>query len=125
MKLLKIFSVVLLVSAGSFYYYYTYIDTLMLSEIIGKSQNSVLTMAINLFDFDTGLTRHDINHISSTKDYWIKRINEVEAINDMEERSKANEKLLAEMLDDPTMKKVCKGLLIKGTDLTKALLGAL
>lgn len=125
MKLLKIFSVVLLVSAGSFYFYHTYIDTLMLSEIIGKSQNSVLNISVSLFDFDTGLTRHDIDHISSTKDYWIKRINEVETINDVEERSKANEKLLAEMLDDPTMKKVCKGLLIKGTDLTKALLGAL
>lgn len=125
MKLLKIVFVSLLVLAGSFYYYHTYIDTLMLSEIIGKSQNSVINISLSLFDFDTGLTRHDINHIKSSKDYWIKRISEVDSINNAELKAQEYQKLVAEMLEDSSMKKICKGLLIKGTDLTKALLSAL
>ena len=125
MKLLKIVLASLLILAGSFYYYHTYVDTLMLSEIIGKSQNSVINISLSLFDFDTGLTRHDINHIKSSKDYWIKRINDVESINNAELKAQEYQKLVAEMLEDSSMKKICKGLLNRGTELTKTLLGAM
>ena len=102
-------------SAGGYYYYqHNYIKTLMLSEIVGHTENDVVNILVNLGDFDTNLTRHDLKEIKSQKDYWINRINEVNAIEDPELRDQANTKLLADMMEDPTMKKVCKIITAKG-----------
>ena len=56
------------VSVGSFFYYrYNYINTLMLSEIAGKTDDNLTNIAVSLFDFDTGLTRNDIKRLKSNK----------------------------------------------------------
>lgn len=104
-------------SAGSYYYYqYNYVETLMLSEIVGKTDNNLANIAINLFDYDTGLTRHDISQLKSKKEYWMKRTNEVDSIIDPAIKQEETEKLLDEMLEDPTMKKIFKGTLSKTSD---------
>ncbi len=103
-------------SCGGGYYYYQhyYGETLMLSEVVGHSNNDVLNILVNMADFDTGLTRHDINYIKSNKDYWINRMNEVNAIADPELKEQANIKLIADMMENPTMKKVCRIITFNG-----------
>lgn len=127
--IMKIFLIILLISgtsAGSYYYYqHTYVDTLMLSEIVGHSDDSWTNIAVNFLDFDTGLTRHDINRLKSSKDYWLKRIQEVDAIQDIELKTKENGILLAEMIDDPTIKKILKGTFAKTSDFIVKILGML
>lgn len=96
-------------SVGSYYYYqYNYVETLMLSEIVVKTDDNMTNIAVNLFDFDTGLTRNDIIRLKSNTGYWIGRMKEVEAINDPELKSQANIQLLSDMMEDPAMKKICK-----------------
>lgn len=99
---------------GYFYYQYNYVKTLMLSEIVGHSDNDIVNILVNLGDFDTGLTRHDMNKLKSQKDYWINRMNEVNTITDPDLQEQANIKLMADMMEDPTMKKVCKIITAKG-----------
>lgn len=99
---------------GYFYYQYNYVKTLLLSEIVGQTDNDIVNILVNLGDFDTGLTRHDLNNLKSQKDYWINRMNEVNAISDPELQEQANLKLIADMMEDPTMKKVCKIITVKG-----------
>jgi hypothetical protein len=94
----------------------------MLSEIIDCRSNPKLNILTNLLDFDTGLTRHDINRLKNSKDYWINRMHEVEQIEDPYIRQIENEKLIAEMLEDPTMKKLVKGILSTGFNLAFSIL---
>ena len=94
----------------------------MLSEIVEETGNNKIDILINIFDFDTGLTRHDIHRLKTTKDYWIQRMKEVEKIDDPYIRQTENEKLIAEMLDDPTMKKLVKGILSTGFDFAFSIL---
>lgn len=115
---LKLIIIILLAGGlsvgGYFYYQYNYVKTLMLSEIVGQTDNDIVNILVNLGDFDTGLTRHDLNKLKSQKDYWINRMNEVNAISDPELQEQANLKLIADMMEDPTMKKVCKIITVKG-----------
>lgn len=102
-------------SFGGYYYYqHNYVDTLMLSEIVGHSENPIVNILVNLGDFDTGLTRHDIQQIETNKDYWINRMKEVEAIKDPDLKEQANAQLLSDMVEDPAMKKMCKIITSKG-----------
>lgn len=94
----------------------------MLSEIVGKTDNAGINIAVNLFDFDTGLTRHEISQLNDRKDYWIARIKEVEAIQDNDQKTQASTQLLSEMMDDPVLKKICSGILNFGTDISFGLL---
>jgi len=114
--ILIILSASMIIGGGGGYYYYhrNYVDTLMLSEIVGHSDNDIVNILVNLGDFDTGLTRHDISNLKSNGNYWINRMNEVNAIQDSELQQQANIKLMAEMMEDPTMKKVCKIITTKG-----------
>jgi len=105
---------IIIISGGYFYYRHNYVETVMLSEIVGHTDNDLVNIFVNLGDFDTGLTRHDINHLKSNKDYWIDRIKEVEATTDPQLREDANIKLLADMMEDPTMKKVCQIITARG-----------
>ena len=109
---MKIFLIIFL-SAGAFLgsyfgYQHYYLETLKLSEIVGHTDDGITNIAVNLMDFDTGLTRNDIRRLKSNKDYWIGRMNEVENIQDSDLKMQANTKLLSDMMEDPTMKKVCK-----------------
>jgi hypothetical protein len=97
----------------------------MFSEVIGKTDNPLANIAISFFDFNTGLTRHDIQHIEKTKGYWIRRIKEVEAIRDSDLRARETEKLLEEMASDPSMKKVGKLIFSNGLNMGNELLNGL
>lgn len=116
-KVILVVIILTTISIGSFYYYnHNYVSTLMLSEIVGKTDNAGINIAVKLFDFDTGLTRHEISQLNDRKDYWISRIKEVEAIQDTDQKTQASAQLLSEMMDDPVLKKICSGILNFGTD---------
>jgi len=89
-------------------YYYFFIDTLRISEIIGKTRDPKTTIFVNLFDFNTGLTRYDIYSIVQKSDYWNDRIDKVLSIQDPILRNIEEEKLLAEMMQDPSLKKITR-----------------
>lgn len=128
MKVKIIIYIILLTgtSAGFYYYYqYNYVETLMLSEILGKTDNNMTNIAVNLFDFNTGLTRHDLIQLESKKDYWLKRTSEVDSIMDPTIKQDETEKLINEMLEDPTMKKIFKGTLSKTSDFVGEILKGL
>lgn len=100
---------------GYFYYQYRYIETLMLSEIIGHSDDPLVNILVNFGDFDTGLTRHDIEVPKEQKDYWLGRIKEVDTIGDHVQKEQASLELLSDMMEDPVLKKICTGVLQLGT----------
>jgi len=103
-------------SGGGYYYYqHNYVETLMLSEIVGHTDNMGVNIAVNLVDFNTGITRHDINQLQKNKDYWISRIQEVEAIEDTNLKGQASTQLLSEMMEDPVLKKICTGIFKLGS----------
>ena len=109
MKKILIIVLIAVASLGIYFgYQYYYVQTLSLSEIVGKTDDSLTNIAVNFLDFDTGLTRNDIRQLKNNKDYWIGRINEVERIQNPDQKMEANTKLLSDMMDDPTMKKICK-----------------
>ncbi len=98
----------ILICLTGFSYYYFFVDTLTLSEITGKTDVPVADIFINLFDFDTGLTRYDIYNLKRKSDYWNTRIRQVESIQDPQHRKAEEEKLLAEMMQDPSIKKIVR-----------------
>jgi hypothetical protein len=97
----------------------------MISDLIGNTNNPVSNILINLFDFDTGLTRYDIHHLSQKSEYWEKRMKEVLAIQDPQQREVENQKLVAEMMQDPAMKKIVKKLFAFGTKSALSILEAI
>lgn len=113
-------AVVLSIAMGTYYHYY--VDTLQLSEIVDTTGDNAATILVNLFDFDTGLTRHDIRRLSEKSPHWNRRIQEVAAIKDPARRSRAEEELVAEMMRDPAAKKVLRKLLGVGLKATGELL---
>ncbi|MBU8922635.1 MAG: hypothetical protein KOO63_12525 [Bacteroidales bacterium] len=98
---------------GSWYYF---VETLYLSEIIGQTENPMANIMINLLDFDTELTRYDVHQLKSKAEYWNNRIDEVNSIQDPELWAKEQEKLFAEMMDDPSMKKIIDKVIGFGTE---------
>lgn len=100
------------------YYHHNYVTTLMLSEVVGKTDNPSINLAVKFFDFDTGLTRSDIKHLDKNKDYWISRINELETIHNSEQKQQASIQLLSDMMDDPVLNKICTGFLKLSTDIS-------
>jgi len=108
---------------GYYYYHHNYVATLMLSEVVGHTDNPGINIAVSLADFDTGLTRNDIKILEEKKDYWIGRIQEVDAIDDPDQKEQASLKLLSDMMEDPVLKKICSGILNLGTDVSLSLIG--
>ncbi len=94
----------------------------MLSDIITDTKDDWTKIAVGLLDFDTGLTRHDLSQLYSKKDYWLKRINEVDNIIDPNIQAKESEKLLAEMMDDQAIKKIIKGSFTQTSEFIKEIL---
>jgi len=68
---MKIFFILLVISAATlvsyFRYQHYYVETLKLSEIVGPTDDTLTTIAVNFLDYDTGLTRHDLRKIESSK----------------------------------------------------------
>jgi hypothetical protein len=115
--------VFLIILGGASYYYYD-VDTLKFSEIVGETNDPKTDIFVNLFDFDTGLTRYDIHNLSTKSEYWKKSITEVNSIPNQQTRELETEKLYAEMMKDPTMKKITKKLIGLGSQAVYAFLNA-
>ncbi len=121
---MKVLVVCLIVASGGTGYYYGFERTLMLSEIVGSSDDPTVELAVTLFDFDTGLTRYDLYHLSRRAPEWSSRMEEIDAMEDWEERQRQQHLLTAEMMRDPSMKKVMKKLFGISTSAAKAVLSA-
>lgn len=87
----------------------------MLSEIVGHTDNPIVNILVNAGDFDTGITRHDIKKLKDNKDYWLERIQEVNSIENPDLKQQASIKLLSDMMENPTLKKMLSGVLKFGT----------
>jgi hypothetical protein len=96
-------------------YYYYFVETLTLSDIMGKTNVPMVDIFVNLLDFDTGLTRNDIHNLSQKSGYWNMRMSQVESIQDPRLRQAEQEKLVAELLQDPALKKIVRKTLGFGT----------
>lgn len=122
-KIVVVLLLLLTVSVVAYSYYRNnYVKTLMLSEIVGETDNSAIDLAINLFDFDTKLTRQDISTLRENKDYWISRIKEVDTIQNPDQKQQASIKLLSDMMEDPALKKICSAILNLGTNVSFGLI---
>jgi hypothetical protein len=88
--------------------YYYFVATLSLSDIAGNTNSPIVNIGLKLFDFDTGLTRYDIANLKQKSPYWLKRMKEVDKIQNEGEKSEENLKLIDEMLSDPSMHKIAK-----------------
>ncbi len=120
-------SVIIFIAVGfvaGILFWYFFVDTLSLTEITGQPKNPFATIFLNLIDFDTGITRYDVYNLASKSDYWEMRIRYVESINNYQQREIENQKLLAEMLQDPSIKKIAKKFLNLSTDSAIAILKA-
>jgi hypothetical protein len=105
--------------------WYFFVDTLSLRELSGKPTGSIETILINLVDFDTGLTRYDVYRLKDKAPYWEQRIREVRGIGDMGKRDEEDKRLLAEMMEDPVLKKVTKGVFGAGSKAVLSILHAI
>lgn len=105
-----------------FSYWYFFIDTLKLTQITGKPDNPYASIFVNIIDFDTGLTRYDVYNLSRKSNYWQSRIRDVSAIQDPQKREFENTKLLAEMMEDPSIKKIMKKFIGFGADAALSIL---
>lgn len=103
--------IIVIIGGGLVFYNYYFVRTLMLSEVIGKTDNPQITMLINLFDFNTGLTRYDVNRMEGKANHWEKRIRKINSIQDTAKRELEAQKLIAEMMKDPTIKKIVRKVL--------------
>ncbi len=109
----------------AFLYWYFFVDTLKLSQITGKPSNPYASIFVNIIDIDTGLTRYDIYNLSNKSAYWQRRINEVTAIQDPQRKDFGNAKLLAEMMEDPSIKKIMNKITGIGSDAVFSILQAI
>jgi len=107
---MKTFFIILLIAGatlGSYFgFQHYYVEKLKLSEIVGSTEETLTDIDVNFLDYDTNLTRHYLCKIESSKEYWLKRMKNVESITDPHFKVKENQKLLAELMEDPTMKKI-------------------
>lgn len=129
MKVIKSLFILLLLlalAAGGYWYYHReYVETLMLSEIVGKSEQPLENFLTDVFDFDTRLTRHDVKQIRKRKDYWKQRMDEVTEIVDPQKRADELARLYNEMSEDESMKKLRDKIKEKGGDIAGIVLDAL
>jgi hypothetical protein len=77
-------------------------QTLRLSQIVNKQNDPYVTIAVNLFDFDTGLTRYDLYMLQSKARRWNMLIQTIERLPSEQQREYASAQLYAEIVSDPT-----------------------
>lgn len=111
----------LLVAVGAGGWYYC-AETLMLSEIVGDNIAPGEAVLVNLFDFDTGLTRYDLHNLKSKSAYWDKRMEEISTIQDPLRMQAESDMLLAEMMKDPSMKKIMRKVGSQGSQLAMSVI---
>lgn len=122
---LIVIPLIILIFLVPYSYYYFFVGTLTISEIVGSTNNPTADILVNFFDFDTGLTRYDIYHLKSKSDYWNMRMREVSSMQDPQVRAIENEKLMAEMMRDPSMKKIVRKIFAFGGKSVMAILEAI
>ena len=89
------FIILLIVGVSLCSYYdclYYYVDLLNLPEIVGHPNGPLTNIAVNFLEYETGLTRHDLRKIESSKEYYLKIMNNVELIHDPNLNVMGNEK---------------------------------
>jgi hypothetical protein len=121
----SIIAAFLTVASLAYGYYHYFIDTLTFAEIVGSSGNPTADIVINLFDFDTGLTRFDVHHLSEKAKIWNESWKQTETIANPAQRQAEQQILMAEMMRDPSFKKVAQRMLGMGARSTKSLLDIL
>ena len=104
----------MVLAGGAWICYYQFIDTLLLSEIVEESGHPVENSIASVFDFDTGLSRHDVKQLKQKCGYWKSRLDDVNDIDDLNEYDQEMGKLLVDMDKDPQMKKVGELIKVKG-----------
>ena len=93
---------------ASYGYYYYFVDTLNLSEIVGSSGSPAVDIIVGIVDFDTGLTRSDVHHLSRKSAEWDLELREIQKLQDVDLRKAKEDRLLAEMMDDPAFRKMAQ-----------------
>ncbi len=119
MKLLFLLVVLSAIAVG---YYYFFVDTLRFSELTDGSEGAMATVFINLLDFDTDLTRWDVYRLKKQTIAWRKQEQAIYRIQDPRQRRLAHEKLMAEMMSDPSFKKIARRVFRLGGKGTKGIL---
>ena len=102
--------------------WYFCIDTLTFSEMIENDVSSDVSILINLFDFNTKLTRYDIYRLKSKTQKWEERLEEIDSISDSAKRDREYKKVMADMTADPSMKKIIKKVSVFGKDNVESIL---
>ena len=97
--------IIILVAFGIWYYF---IDTLTFSQIIGDDVSQNVGMLVNMFDFDTEISRYNFNKLKFKVAKWDKKLQEIDRNNDPTSRDKEREKVIQEIVSDPTVKKLMK-----------------
>jgi hypothetical protein len=103
--------------------WYFFIDTLTVSQLVGNQSDPRVSLLVNFFDFDTGLTRYDIYHIHQKTPYWQERMRTIVQIQDPQQREIEHTKLMAEIMQDPSMKKITRKLFFLGKEAIGSALG--
>lgn len=124
MKIKLIVFIFFLSGAGYSYYHY-FDETLMFSEIVGQSKDPTTNLLVGIFDFDTGLTRYDVYHLSGKSREWLNRMEQINRIPSPSQRQRETESLLAEMLKDHSFEKVAGKLFSLGNETVKLFLKVL
>ena len=109
---------IILIAFGIWYYF---IDTLTISQIIGGDINQIISMLENLDDSntmfaDTGISRYNFNKLKFKVAKWDKGLQEIDRINDPTSRDTEREKVIEEIVSDPTVKKLMKHIPSFGKD---------
>lgn len=102
---------IIFIGAIGYGYYYYFVQTLRLSDIISSTNNPFTSVFISFIDFDTGLTRYDLHDLSEKTPYWNQRINEIEGLPPGREKQFRQQQLVTEMLKDPAMRKIINRLM--------------
>jgi len=75
------------------------------SEINGNDTSSEVNILVNLFDFDTRLTRYDIFRLKSNTHNWENRLEEIDSISDSAKRDSEYKRVIEDMMADSSKKK--------------------
>jgi|GEM_PF-6046157 len=106
MKLVITTLTLLVVSIIGYYIYYYYYDTLTFLEITGKSSNSNVNFIIDIFDFDTGITRSELNEFKSKLPHYREEISNINSISDENQFNMKNQQFIQEISQDSVIKKL-------------------
>lgn len=118
----KLIVILLIAGPSSFGFYHYYVDTVSFAELMGKTGSPTLDIFVNLFDFDTGCTRHELQQLSSKCKVWNQEMEQILLIPDPGERDHQHTELVAEMMRDPVFKKLTQKVLGKGAQSLKGIL---